>query len=47
MGSKPHENMNVKVQGTLENKPFVVAIIPAFNEEKTTAKVVLLIRLCS
>ena len=41
MSSKLHEDVNVKIHGTLENKPFVVAAIPAFNEEKTIARVVL------
>jgi glycosyltransferase involved in cell wall biosynthesis len=34
--------MDVKVDRLLESKPFVVVAIPAFNEEKTIAKVILL-----
>jgi len=37
MSAKLHENMNVKVHGTLESGPFVVAAIPAFNEQENRA----------
>ena len=33
--------MDIKVDRSLESKPFVVVAIPAYNEEKTIAKVIL------
>jgi hypothetical protein len=33
MSFELHENMNLYVHGTLENKPFAIAAVPAFSEE--------------
>jgi hypothetical protein len=38
---EPQTSTNTVAVATMEDKPFIVACIPAFNEEKTIAKVVL------
>ena len=38
--------MDIKVDRSLESKPFVVVAIPAYNEEKTIAKVILQTQRC-